>query len=127
MDMTVWVDSWQMQCCGEPFHRGAQVAWTLGPAESDWLEEILSPHARQTVDAVEDHHGGLPEDTEATMGIVTGIVAVHCRFESSPGSGPATFYPVRGSGVLTDIESADGRTSDRDEQGFVGYLVQLDV
>ena len=29
MDMTVWVDSWQMQCCGEPFCRGSQVAWTL--------------------------------------------------------------------------------------------------
>jgi hypothetical protein len=30
MGMTVWVDSWQMRCCGEAFHVGSQVAWTLG-------------------------------------------------------------------------------------------------
>jgi hypothetical protein len=127
MVMTVWVDSWQMQCCGVPFHVGSQVAWTLGPADSNWLEGLLSPHARQRVDAAEEHHGGLPDDAEATLGIVTGIAAVHCRFESSPGSGPATFHPVPSSGVLTDIESADGWTPDRAEERFAGYLVRLDV
>ena len=49
MDMTVWVDSWQMQFCGEPFRRGSQVAWTLAPAGSDWLKTFLGPHGRQTV------------------------------------------------------------------------------
>jgi hypothetical protein len=88
---------------------------------------MLSPRAQQTVDAAEEHHGGVPEDTPATLGTVTGIAAVHCRFEALPGSGPATFYPVQGSGVLTDIESADGWTPDREEERFVGYLVQLDV
>ena len=127
MGMTVWVDSWQVQCCGEPFHRGSQVAWTLGPADTVWLEEILSPHARQPVDAAEEHHGGLPEDAQATVGTVTGIAAVHCRFESSPGGGPPAFCAVRGSGVLTDIERADGWTLDRGEERFVGYLVRLDV
>jgi Family of unknown function (DUF6578) len=128
MKLTIWIDSWQMQCCGKPFRRGSQVAWTLGPVDNDWLEEMLSPHARQAVDAAEDHHGGLHEDAEATLGTVTGIAAVHCRFEPIPGSGPPTLYPVQGSGVLTDIESADGWTPDRDEQQrFVGYLVQLDV
>jgi hypothetical protein len=90
MDMTVWVDSWQMQCCGEPFHRGSQVAWTLGPADIDWLEEMMSPGAQQTVHAAEEHHGGVHEDTPATLGTVTGIAAVHCRFEALPASGPAT-------------------------------------
>lgn len=52
MDMTVRVDSWQMQCCGEPFRRGSQVAWTLGPAGSDWLKTMLGPHGRQTVDVL---------------------------------------------------------------------------
>ena len=127
MEMTVWVDSWQLQCCGEPFRRGSQVAWTLGPADTDWLSEMLSPHAQQAVDAAEDHHGGVPEDTQATMGTVIGIAAVHCRFEPMPDGDPATFYPVQGSGVPTDIESADGWTSDLDDERLVGYLVQLDA
>ena len=40
--LTVWVDSWQMQCCGEPFRVGSQVTWTLGAADQDWLRETGS-------------------------------------------------------------------------------------
>jgi hypothetical protein len=78
------------------------------------------------VDAAEEHHGGVPEDAEPTQGTVTGIAAVHCRFVSASGRDSGTFYPVQGSGVLTEIESADGWTADRGDERFVGYLVQLD-
>lgn len=37
----MWADDWQMQCCGEPFRVGSEVAWTLGEADRDWLEEML--------------------------------------------------------------------------------------
>ena len=55
MSATVWMDSWQMQCCGEAFHFGPQVAWTLGDADPDWLKamlgtgERLRPQVRQAV------------------------------------------------------------------------------
>jgi hypothetical protein len=127
MGMTVWVDSWQMQCCGEPFRLGSQVAWTLGGADPDWLEEMLGADAQQAVDAAEEHHGGVPEDTVPTPGTVTRIAAVHCRFAPTPGSDSPTSYPVPGSGVTTDVVSADGWTADRDDKLFVGYLVQLEL
>jgi uncharacterized protein DUF6578 len=41
--MTVWVDSWQMQCCGDPFRRGSKVAWTLRDADPDWFDVMLGP------------------------------------------------------------------------------------
>ena len=41
--MTIWVDGWQMQCCGEPFRLGSQVAWTLRAADPDGLEVSLIP------------------------------------------------------------------------------------
>ena len=126
MGMTVWVDAWQMQCCGEPFHLGSQVAWTLGDADAGWMESVLGTDPRRTVDAAEDHHGQIPEDTPATRGTVTRIRAVHCRCAPVPGSNSRTRYPVPGSGLLTDIESADGWTPDRSEQQFLGYLVQLE-
>ena len=124
MGMTVWVDSWQMQCCGEPFQVGSQVAWTLGDADPDWLEAVLGTDAH-FVDAAEEHHGGVSEDAAPTRGTVTRIAAVHCLYAPRPGSDSPVSYPVPGSGVLTDIESADGWTADREDAQFVGYLVQL--
>jgi hypothetical protein len=46
MIMTVWVGSWQMQCCGEPFHLGSQVAWTLGTTDLEWINTMLGAHLR---------------------------------------------------------------------------------
>jgi hypothetical protein len=125
VDITVWVDSWQMQCCGQPFRIGSHVAWTLRAADPDWLEAMLGTDAQQAVDAAEEHHGGIPEDTEPTRGRVTRIAAVHCRFAPMPGSDSPTAYPVQGTGILTDVESADGWTDDSGDEHFVGYLVQL--
>ena len=124
MIMAVWVDSWQMQCCGDPFRRGSKVAWTLRDVDSDWFDAMLGPRMRRTVNAAEEHHGGVPEYTPPVTGMVTLIAAVHCRY-ASQGSNSGTSYPVPGSGVLTELESADGWTADRGEERFVGYLVQL--
>ena len=123
--MTVWVDGWQMQCCGKPFHRGDQVAWTVHATDPGWLEEMLGPQPHPAVDAVEDHHGRVPRGTPPTRGTVTRIAAVHCRYAPRPGSDSLTSYPVPGSGALTDLESADGRIADHGSERFAGYLVQL--
>ena len=86
MGLTVWVDSWQMLCCGEPFSVGQQVSWTLSDADQDWLMAMLGADAQVTVDAAEEHHGGLPEETPRTTGTVSRIAAVHCRYARA---GPA--------------------------------------
>jgi hypothetical protein len=127
MGVRVWVDSWQMQRCGEPFRLGSQVTWTLGDADPHWLEAVLGTGALPAVDAVEEHHGGIPEDTAPTQGTVTRITAVHCRYAPRPSSDSRTTYPVPGSGVPTNIEAADGWVADRGDQRFVGCLVQLEL
>lgn len=76
MIMTVWVDSWQMQCCGDPFRRGSKVTWTLRDADPGRFAAMLGPFVRRTVEAAEEHHGGVPEDTPPTTGTVTLIAAV---------------------------------------------------
>jgi hypothetical protein len=100
MIMTVWVDSWQMQCCGDPFRRGSKVTGTLRDADPDWFAAMLGPFVRRTVEMEEEHHGGVPADTPPTTGTVTLIAAVHCRY-APRGSGAGPSYPVPGSGVLT--------------------------
>lgn len=126
MTVTLWVDAWQMQCCGEPFRLGSQVAWTVGEADPDWLEAVLGAETSPGVDGAEEHHGGIPEDTEPTTGLVTCISAVHCRYAPRPGGDPRTLCPVPGSGVLADVDSADGWVADRGDECFVGYVVRLD-
>jgi hypothetical protein len=124
--ITLWVDAWQMQCCGEPFRLGSQVAWTLRNPDPDWLEAALGAEASRAVDAAEEHHGDISEDTEPVRGIVMRIRAVHCRYAPSPDGGPRTLCPAPGSGVLTDVESADGWIADRGEERLAGYVVRLD-
>ena len=85
---------------------------------------MLGPFVRRTVEMEEEHHGGVHEDTPPTTGTVTLIAAVHCRYAPrDSGAGPS--YPVPGSGVLTEVESADGWIADRGKEQFVGYFVQL--
>jgi hypothetical protein len=124
--MTLWVDAWQMQCCGEPFRLGSQVAWTVGEADPDWLAAVLGAETAPGVGGAEEHHGGIPEDTEPTTGVVTRISAVHCRYALGPGGDPRVLCPVPGSGVLADVDLADGWIADRGEECFVGYVVWLD-
>jgi hypothetical protein len=45
----------------------------------------------------------------------------------TPGSDSATFYPVPGTGLLSEISSADGWTEYHGEERFIGYLVQLEL
>lgn len=97
----------------------------MGEADPDWLRAVLGAAAWPGVDGAEEHHGGIPQDTEPTTGAVTRIWAVHCRYAPRPGD-PRAPCPVPGSGVLTDVESADGWTADRGEERFVGYVVRLD-
>lgn len=124
MGMTVWVDSWQMECCGEPFSVGSQVSWTVGPGNSEWLSALLGPGAGVRIDAFEDHHIGLPGGTPSTVGTVTGITGVYCRDAPRPGD-PHTRYPVDGSGVLVPLTQAVRFQPERGDLQFVGYLVQL--
>ena len=121
--MTVWVDAWQMQCCGERFSVGSRVSWTLAEADINWLRTILD--AGVTVDAAEEHHGGAPDDAPQTTVTVTAITAVHCQFAPAPGADERVLSPVRSSAVLTSVRSADGWTPDRDGLHFSGYLVRV--
>jgi hypothetical protein len=110
--MTVWVDYWQMQCCGEPFGASSHVTWTLREPDTDWFATVLGLAVQ--VDAAEEHHGGVPEDAPTTTGKVLSIEAVHCRYPPEPASTERT-----------KVSIADGRIQDRGDLRFAGYLVRL--
>jgi hypothetical protein len=94
VEMRVWVDAWQVQCCGEPFVVGDEVAWKLRDQDSEWLKDIIGADLAHGVDKAEEHHEGACEQARATVGIVDSIHAVHCRYAPLPGEVANHLFPV---------------------------------
>ena len=108
----MWMDHWQMDCCGETFEVGSEVSWQLRPPTGlEWLGVVLGPGVVATVDAVEDHHGGSPLTTVTVLSIAT----VHHRSDPEP---------VADSGIRTPVSAAEKWVSDRDDRRFAGFLVR---
>lgn len=127
MGLRVWVDDWQMQCCGEPFRVGAPVSWTLVAPDVDWLTDALGADDAATVTHAEEHHGREVDDPDAVTasGTVTSIRAVYCRY--APYTDDARIHAAEPGSILSvDVESADGWEPRREQLQFTGYLVELD-
>lgn len=122
--LTVWVDDWQVQCCGEPFAVGQRVTWTLGPVDRACPRAVLGEELAATLTHREDHHGGLPDDTPATTATLRSIRAASCRYEV-PAAGPRR--PVAGSATLQWRHAADGWEAPEGGRELVSYVVELEV
>jgi hypothetical protein len=122
----VWVDDWQLQCCGTPFRRGGRVDWRVRPADTDWLGTVLGPRLPPPPVYAEEHHGGWREGEQRlrAAGTVRAVEAVSCRFASR---GSVGMEPVFDSAVLEPVAEADGRHRVTAPLHFVGYLVTLDA
>jgi hypothetical protein len=129
VEITVWVDGWQMQCCGRPFAIGSEVSWTARDADHGWLTDVLGPDLAATVTMAEEHHDGDHggDWVQTVHGTITSIAAVHCRHSPLPGADPEVFHAVACSATLTPVDTADGWTPNHDELEFTGYLVGLAV
>lgn len=124
--MTVYVENWQMDCCGDPFSAGSHVSWTLIQGRTAWIQTILGPDADLTIDAKEDHHGKLPAGTPATHGTTRGIYTISCQYAPSAGS-TSLLEPVPGSGVLSRVVEAHrfGHHHYGGQGKFLGYIAQI--
>lgn len=124
----VWVDAWQMQCCGTPFADGDHIEWTLSPQiDGAWLESVVVDEPARQVDFSWDKHGPHPDGSATTKGVVTSIEAVRCKLATMVGGDPNMHYPVKGSGPLQVVHAADGWERDEDGLSFGGYIVTVDV
>ncbi len=127
MRYIVWVDGWQLQCCGESFSVGDVVTWTLSSElDREWLSNAIGPTPANSVTHAEDHHGALPESCQGATGRVTAIKSAFCRYARGRAD-DKTLYPVSGSARLFDVTRADGWDKESGDVRFNGYLVTLDV
>ena len=125
--LTVWLDAWQRQCCGEPFKVGSRVTWSLADATDDEFSRHVLPQGGPRISHREESHGNLPEGAPQTTGAVRAIRVVTCRYAPPNGSDGRTLYPVAGSAELTVTWSADGWEPEVDGRRFVGYVVEIET
>jgi hypothetical protein len=104
----VWMDSWQMNCCGERFETESKVSWTLRSATGiEWLDVVVGHGTAATIDAIEDHHGGTASEGEPTAATVASIATLHR---------PSTPAPVPGSRSVVEVRAAEKWTGDRNDR-----------
>jgi hypothetical protein len=129
---TIWVDAWQLVCCGDDFEVGKQVVWDVLPTEGSpgtFLFNILGSELASKISGSEDHHEEVDdEDLEVIVAVVRRIQHVSCHFDLNPDS--SAYVEVPGSAVLVELTSTRTGGSGKNEWDpafhHVGYLVDLD-
>ncbi|MGW4850221.1 DUF6578 domain-containing protein [Streptomyces sp. NPDC004288] len=122
MTLTIWVDDWQMQCCGASCVPGDVVSWVLLEVDPEDYADIVGSERADGIDFCEERHGR-GEGRAPTSVEVVSIVEVHCRYGVPPGATDKVHHPVPGTTVLVPVEKADGWAKARPGVSFAGYLV----
>ncbi|MFC7966699.1 DUF6578 domain-containing protein [Streptomyces cinereoruber] len=122
MTWTIWVDGWQIQCCGQDFAPGDVVSWTLLEADPADYDDIVGSERAEGIDFREEHHGQGEGRAPALVEVVS-VAEVHCRYGVFPDSTDNVNRPVPGTAVLVPVEKADGWAKAVPGVDFSGYLV----
>lgn len=130
----VFVDSWQMRCCGNPFSVGSTATWYIEEmVNEDWLTEMFGDRLGDDVGYHQSDHG-MTGPASSMRTVVQSIRAVTHGLELDPnpphGIPGRVYRHVASTGRLTSVTSADGRASDTSEltdTAFAGYIVEVEV
>jgi hypothetical protein len=122
MTLTIWVDDWQIQCCGQSFAPGDVVSWTLLEVDPKDYAAVVGSERADEIDFREEHHGQGEGHAPISLEVVS-IAEVHCRYGVPPGATDKVNHPVPGTTVLVPVKEADGWAKARPDVSFAGYLV----
>ncbi|MGW5392811.1 DUF6578 domain-containing protein [Streptomyces koyangensis] len=122
MTVTIWIDGWQMECCGESFGAGEVVAWQLVGAGAEDHADVVGGRRAAEIDFREERHGGAGEEAVARVKVVE-VEEVHCRYAFPPGDTSDGRRPVPGTTEFVPVSRADRWVEERPGLEFVGYLV----
>lgn len=121
----VWMDSWQMECCGDPFAVGDSVNWNLTPqVDDEWLTAALGAALADEISLSEEHHDERRE-VPPTRVTVRGIRCAYCEYGPHPDL-KKTLYPIPGTTELIQITQVDGSESRLSKRQFIGYVIEVD-
>ena len=115
-EVTVWIDNWQMLCCGTPFKLGDTVEWTV----VQWTFGEPAVAGIGSIDYDYENHGAGVNGVSQLKGIVTEIHSVWQIHD------PKTHQAVSGKLVRFD-GTANARHADEGEYKFSAYLVRVTI
>lgn len=126
MNAIVWVASWQMECCGDPFGVGERVTWTIDEDVDDqWFVAALGPEMATRITHSEEHHSDRQDDLPEITGRVLAIKRAWCAYgRRNPGD--QIHYPQTGSQRFIDVRESNGVEKYAfSELTFNGWIVEL--
>jgi hypothetical protein len=123
--MRVWIDYWQMDCCGDPFRVGDRIQWEGYVTPNGFRDDVLGPLLASTVTHAQEHHESDHPGSVALTGTVTGIKAVYCKWVPSA-ENQRIRVVAPGSGRIFEWEEAEAFQQPIDGLDWNGYLVDVD-
>ena len=117
----VWIASWEMQCCGDPFSPGDTVTWNVQP--SQWVASWRHIAAQlPPIDWDYSEH----DDSDSPPHELTGKVREVKGIWIERANGIMVLSP---NPAITTADLTCGTGWDQDDQGNLvdGYLVTLDT
>jgi hypothetical protein len=128
--MLVWVEDWEMQCCGDPFAVGSVVEWGLVPHTRDDGDYLAVPLGKAMADAIthcETHHES-PDDHPQPVITRARVVSIGAAYWQRTLQGKGlhrALYPAVGTGVVRERQNASGWEPEQEGLHFEGYIVEL--
>ena len=121
----VFVETWQHECCGEPFAVGDTVTWPLVPVSehADLAVRLGADVGGRVSSEVERHVEGVPEVRLR----IQRIRAAFCAYQRDPvGTGGVTHRPVAGTTVFEGLRAVDRTHEVRGGLQWLGYVVDAE-
>ena len=125
MKAVVWYASWQMECCGDPFAVGDEVAWTADEDVNDeWFSAALGPDIAASITHSEEHHSDV-EHLAQVEGHVFSITGAWCAFGPTEPD-DRVHVPLAGSARLVEVREAGAAQRESfPDLNFNGWVVEL--
>jgi hypothetical protein len=115
--ITVWIDSWQMQCCGTPFKIDDKIKWTA--LKWEFEKPVVDVG---NIDFYYENHAESNDNLFDIEGIVSEIFAIHFVYKLNT----ETRVQIAISGKTVPVNEADGWDKDMSEEmQFSAYYVKL--
>ena len=114
----VYIEDWQMQCCGTPFIIGDCVEWTVIDYGDDFRDQFVKPDYYY-----ENHGSAQSKELFRLTGTVASIKACYYTLEHKSGEGKIASLVYVNS---IEVTEADGWNKDIDGKQFGSYIVELD-
>ena len=122
----VFVETWQQECCGDPFAVGDEVSWPVVAVQDQELLAVrLGRELSGRVTACVERHA---EHVEELRLRVNRIRSAFCAYEKVPGQDRRlphgeTHRPVPGTTVLRDVRAVDRGHQELEHLHWLGYVV----